>query len=444
MSESLPDRIGKYPVVRALGSGATSRVYLAEDPFTGLNVAIKVIKGELIADREMRRRIHRAYLNEAALAGKLIHPHIVAIYDAVNEPDQSYIVMEYVTGGTLERHCIFDALLPVERVVTLVFKVGLALAYAQQQGVIHCDIKPGNLLLAGDTEPKISDFGAAHNLAAEHTYLSGIGSPTYMSPEQVEDKRLNHQTDIYSLGVVLYHLLTGKRPFQGSTRESLLYQIVHLEPLPPSLHRPEIPPGLDAIVMRALAKSREERYLEWRDFARDLERLFEHLSVPDQDLSDAEKFSTLRLLPFFSGFGDVEIWETLRISHWHRMPAGTTVVREGDEDDGFFILAAGEAFVNRAGVALDTLMRGHCFGKILYFEAGNARRTTSILATTSVVLMEIKASALARASPACQVQYYQSFLRILMKRIERFEQRLVAGTSAEQDPDATVDEHCSG
>ena len=432
MSNSLPEKIGKYPVIRALGSGATSRVYLAEDPFTSLKVAVKVIKGELNADPEMRRRIHRAFLNEAALAGKLIHPHIVAIHDAVIDPDQSYIVMEYVPGGTLEQHCNFDSLLAVESVVTLVFKASLALAYAQQRGVIHCDIKPGNLLLAGDTEIKISDFGAAHYLAAEHTYLSGVGSPTYMSPEQVEDKRLNHQTDIYSLGVVLYHLLTGKRPFQGSTRESLLYQIVNLEPLPPSLHRPEISPGLDGIVLRALAKSREARYTEWREFAQELAQLFEHLRVPDQDLSDIEKFSTLRLLPFFSGFGDVEIWETLRISQWHRLPAGATVVREGDAGEGFFILAAGEVFVSRAGVVLDTLMRGHCFGKILYFEEGSTLRTTTILATTNVVLMEIKANALLRASPACQVQYYQSFLRILMKRIERFEQRLVADMSPDR------------
>ena len=244
-----------------------------------------------------------------------------------------------------------------------------------------------------------------------------------MSPEQVEDKQLKHQTDIYSLGVVMYHRVNGKRPLQGSTRDRLLYQIVNLEPLTPSLHRPEIPPGLDSIVMRALAKSREARYTEWRELAQELAQLFEHLRVPDQDLSDAEKFSTLRLLPFFSAFGDVEIWETLRISEWHRRPAGANVVREGDAGDGFFILAAGEVFVSRAGVVLDTLMRGHCFGKILYFEEGSTPRTTTILATTNVVLMEIKARALLRASPACQVQYYQSFLRILMKRIERFEQR---------------------
>ena len=428
MSDALPLMIGKYPVIHTLGTGATSDVYLAEDPFSGLRVAIKVIRFDPMADEKSRRIIQGAFLTEAALTGKLHHPHIVAIHDAVNEADQCYIVMEYVAGGTLEQHCSFDTLLPVQRVAELVFKIGLALAYAQQQGVIHCDIKPGNLLIASDTEPKISDFGTAHYAAAEHTYLSGIGSPSYMSPEQVQEKQINHQTDIYSLGVVLYKLLTGKLPFHASHRDGLLYQIINIDPLPPSMHRSGIPSELDRIVLRALAKSREERYEDWQEFTHDLVRSFEHLSLPEQDLSDAERFNALRLLPLFRDFGDIEIWETLRIGQWHRMPAGTTVVREGDSCDGFFILASGETLVSRAGNALETLMPGHCFGEILYFEGSSTIRNTTIAASTALILMEVKARALARASPACQMQFNQAFLRVLVKRIERLHGLLTAGT----------------
>lgn len=433
MDDPLPDRIGKYPVTRELGRGATSRVYLAEDPFSGQTVAIKVIRRVSAADGVLGRRIQSLFLNEAALTGKLRHPHIVEIFDAVDEADQSYLVMEYVAGGTLQQHCSFDTLLPIDRVVEIVFKAGLALAYAQQQGVIHCDVKPGNLLLSPKMELKISDFGAAHYSAAEHTYLMGIGSPAYMSPEQVEDKRLNHQTDIYSLGIVLYQLLTGKLPFYSTTRESLIYQILNIDPVPPSLHRPGLPPGLDRVVLRAIAKSREERYREWHDFARDLEQLFEHLSAPDQDPTDAERFSALRLLPFFSAFGDVEIWETLRIGRWQRLPAGTVVVQEGEASDGFFILAAGEVAVTRAGYALETLMRGACFGEILYFEEVGAPRSTTITATSAIIVLELKARALARTSAECQVQYNQSFLRILVRRIERFQKQLAASKFLKDD-----------
>ena len=419
MNEPVPAKIGKYPVIRLIGLGATSRVYLAEDRFSGKQVAIKLVQRDPAASDEVRRQIQSAFLNEAALAGKLQHPHIVEIHDAVNDGDLSYIVMEYVGGGTLERHCSFDALLPVDRVVDLAFMASLALSYAQRQGVIHCDIKPANLLLTSEAQLKISDFGAAQYADASHTYRTGVGSPLYMSPEQVADKRLNHQTDIYSLGAVMYQLLTGKPPFHGSSHESLLYQIASIDPPPPTLHRPDLPPDIERIVQRALAKGREERYAEWRDFAADLESLFEHLTLPDQDLSEAERFSVLRQLPLFQAFGDVEIWETLRIGLWHGLRAGTTVTREGETCVGFYIIAAGEVLVSRDGQALDKLGAGQFFGDVLYFEgSGNARNTT-VTAATPVVLLEIKAESLRRASAACQVQYNQALLRMLAKRLER-------------------------
>jgi serine/threonine protein kinase len=423
MSESQPEKIGKYPVLRALGAGATSRVFLAEDPFNAQQVAIKLVQRDAFAGDEVRRQVQSAFLNEAALVGKLRHPHIAAIHDAVNDGDLSYIVMEYVGGGTLERHCSVDALLPVDRVVGLVFMACLALDYAQRQGVIHCDIKPANLLLTPAGQLKISDFGAAQYTEASHTYLTGVGSPLYMSPEQVEDKRLNQQTDIYSLGVVMYQLLTGKAPFHGSSRESLMYQIVTHEPQAPTLQRPDLPSGLDRIVLRALAKSREERYAEWRDFAADLEGLFGNLNLPEQDRSEAERFSALRNLPLFQGFGDVEIWETLRIALWHNLPAEATVIREGEICGGFFVIAAGKVSVSREGQQLNTLGAGQFFGDVLYFESSYAPRSTTVTASTPVVLLEIKGESLRRASAACQVQFNQALLRMLVRRVERVPQQ---------------------
>jgi hypothetical protein len=427
MTETHPEKIGKYPVLRALGAGATSRVFLAEDPFNAQQVAIKLVQRDPAAGDDLRRQIQSAFLNEAALARKLQHPHIAAIHDAVNDGDLSYIVMEYVDGGTLERHCSFDALLPVERVVELVFMACLALDYAARQGVVHCDIKPANLLLTSAAHLKISDFGTAQYTDAAHTYLTGVGSPLYMSPEQVEDKRLNHQTDIYSLGVVMYQMLTGKAPFQSSSRESLMYQIVTQEPPAPSVHRPDLPAGIERIVQRALAKSREDRYPDGRAFAADLEGLFDKVggkvSLPDQDLSEAERFSVLRQLPLFHGFGDVEMWETLRIGLWRSLPADATVIREGEICGGFFVIAAGKVVVSRGGQQLNTLGAGQFFGDVLYFEAGAAPRSTTVTASAPVVLLEIKGESLRRASAACQVQFNQALLRLLVRRVERLPQQ---------------------
>jgi hypothetical protein len=217
----------------------------------------------------------------------------------------------------------------------------------------------------------------------------------------------------------MYQLLAGRPPFHGSSRESLLYQIVTLEPPRPTLHRPDLPPAIERIVLRALAKSREERYADWREFAADLEGLFGKLSLPDQDLSEAERFSVLRQLPLFQGFGDVEIWETLRIGLWHGLPAGATVIREGEICGGFFIIAAGKVAVSRAGQQLNTLGAGQFFGDVLYFEGSVAPRSTTVTATVPVVLLEIKGESQRRASAACQVQYNQALLRMLVRRVER-------------------------
>jgi serine/threonine protein kinase len=419
MGTAIPRSIGKYPVIRALGQGATSSVYLAYDRFRSQQVAIKVMQAGPVPGDEQRQQAQSAFLTEAALAGKLQHPHIVAIHDAVSEGEENYIVMEYADGGTLEQYCGYENLLPVERLVELMFMACLALNHAHQQGVIHRDIKPANLLLCGNGELKISDFGAAQYVAAAHTQLSGVGSPLYMSPEQIEDRRLDQQTDIYSLGAVMYQLLTGRPPFQGSSRESLLYQILNIDPPPPSLARPDLPPELDRIVMRALAKDCEQRYAAWPEFAAELENLFGNLKLPDQDLSEAERFSVLCQLPLFRDFGDVEVWEALRIGAWHRLRAGTALIHEGETFPGFFIVAAGEVVVSRDGQALDTLGEGQFFGDVLYFEDRGAPRNTTMMSASPVVLFEIRSEALRRASAACQVQFDRALLRMLVNRVER-------------------------
>jgi len=419
MDGAAPPRIGKYPVVRELGRGATSRVYLALDPFRASQVAIKVMESGVQSNPDQKLQARRAFLTEAALAGKLKHPHIAAIHDAVSEGGESYVVMEYAGGGTLEQYCRFDNLLPIKRTVEYMFMACLALEHAQQQGVIHCDIKPANLLLSEENQLKLSDFGAAQYTAAAHTILSGVGSPLYMSPEQIEDKRLSHQTDIYSLGAVMYQLLTGRPPFSASSREGLLYQILRTAPPKPSLSRQGLAPALDKVVMRMLAKAPQSRHQSWRRLAADFENLFEGLRLPDADLSEAARFSMLRQLPLFRSFGEVEIWETLRIGAWQQVTKGTTFIREGESFPGFFIVVAGEVAVTREGQALETLGAGQFFGDVLYFDAPGATRGTTMTSSSPVIVLEIRADALRRATTACQVQFNRALLRMLVNRLER-------------------------
>jgi serine/threonine protein kinase len=425
MSDDLPSKIGKYPVTREVGRGATSRVFLGRDPFADRDVAIKLVSEAPGVDTDLRRRFRKVFLNEASLVGKLIHPHIMAIYDADVTEKYSYIVMEYVDGLTLEHYCEVATLLPIERVVEIAFKCSLALEFAHRQGVIHRDIKPANILIGtqgGDI--KISDFGVALHAGGEHTHLQGVGSPAYMSPEQVQDKELSHQTDIYSLGVVMYQLLTGKLPFVAVNKASLLYQIINIEPLPPSTHRTDIPPQLDNVVMRALAKDPRNRHLSWTDFSRDLTQTYRHLELPADSISDTEKFNAIKALPFFRSFRDVEIWETVRIASFRRIQQDKTVIKEGDVGESFYVIVSGEAKVTKSGNALNTLDAGNCFGEILYFEESRARRVITISSITPMTLIEIKATALQKASDACQKQFNQAFLRILIDRLTWANSRL--------------------
>jgi eukaryotic-like serine/threonine-protein kinase len=426
MRTDFPKKIGKYPVLRELGRGATSSVYLATDPFGNREVAIKLFARQDSADPRMVRRFRNMYLNEATLVGKLSHPYIATIFDAVDDDEASYIVMEYVPSGTLEYYTSVARLLPEEQVVEVVFKCAQALWFAQQRGLIHRDIKPANILGTVDAGFKVSDFGSALSMTADQTQISGIGSPAYMSPEQMRDEPLTHQTDIYSLGVVLFQLLTGKLPFTGSSHASLVYQILNLDVPLPSTVRPGLAPALDDIVQRAMAKDRTRRYSSWQEFADDLSRVIGSLAMPQSDLNDAAKFALLRSLSFFHEFEEVETWEALRVTRWQRVAPSTVMIREGEQGDSFFILAEGEVRVSRGSTTLNILKPGDCFGEMLYFSAPVARRTTSITAIAPSLAIEIKAAALNAASDALQVRVNRAFMRILLDRLTIANARLAA------------------
>jgi serine/threonine protein kinase len=426
VNSRLPDNLGKYPVQREIGSGATSRVYLARDPFDDRDVAIKVFQFDENADPQHQRMMFKSFVAEASLAGKLNHPHIVHIFDAVASPEHSYVVMEYVPGTTLEAHSDVSTLLPLNKVVEIIFKSIRALEYAHRHGVIHRDIKPGNILLSETGETKVSDFGASFQQRAtqETTQISGVGSPAYMSPEQIRMEALTQQTDIYSLGVTMYRLLTGRLPFRASTQAGLSYAILNTEPKRPISLRPELPPLLDAIVMKAMSRDPAERYQSWLEFGKDLSQAFASLRLVGESVSDSERFNKLRGFPFFEDFDDVALWELVRIGAWKTIPAGTTLIREGDTGDDFYFLADGEVGVSLAGKAIASVQPGGCFGEILYFSDRIHLRTTTITARTDITAIEIKAEAIRSSTDACQAAFNKACMRVLIERLVHSNQRL--------------------
>jgi serine/threonine protein kinase len=422
---ALEGYIGKYPVLREIGHGATSRVYLARDPFANRDVAIKVFLFDKKADEQEERMVHKAFVAEASLAGKLNHPHIVEIFDAVVEPNRSYLVMEYVPGTTLDAHVEPATLLPMTKVVEIIFKCVRALEYACRHGIIHRDIKPGNLLLSENGETKLGDFGASfQQKMMDTTQIDAVGSPAYMSPEQIRMEPLTHQTDIYSLGVTMYRLLTGRLPFTASTQAGLTYAILNTEPQRPAKLRPDLPGLLDAVVMKAMEKDTKARYASWLDFGKDLSQAFAAVRTTAATVSDSEKFNKLRESTFFEDFNDVALWEMVRIGTWKTVSPGTTVIREGDTDDALYFLVEGEVDVTLVGKLLATVKAGRCFGEMPYFMQRGQRRSTTITARREITVLEIKAEAMRAASDACQSAFTKACMRVLIERLMHSNERL--------------------
>ena len=422
---------GKYEIFRQLGEGATASVFLCFDPFTEREVAVKRVFPEILKDNKRGKQFRHLLMNEASLAGKLIHPHIVQIFDAVIGEDESYIVMEYVPGGTLEPYCSPESLLPLERVVEIIFKCTHALEYANRLGITHRDIKPANILLAQtpgptgypDGEIKISDFGACIQTSGEQTQtqVSGVGSPAFMSPQQLREEVLNHQTDIYSLGVVMFQLLTGRLPFQASSNYGMIYQICNIDPPLPSAFRSDLPPALDAIVRRAMQKELEDRYMTWQEFAHDLAQAFRNqgLMARQQEVPDSEKFETLRSMHFFDEFSDVEIWEIVRFARWELAVAGTRLMRDGDPGDYLLFLIEGTVQISKEDRPLGQLGAGEVIGEIAVIDRRHPRRVADVVALSDTRFVVINGQSLRQASDACRMHFYQGFLLVLSARLSR-------------------------
>lgn len=270
--------LGRYEIVAEVGRGAMGSVYKARDPKIDRFVAIKTVllhQSVIHEQQEFRRR----FFIEAQAAGRLLHPGIVAVFDVGEEPETSdpYIVMEYIEGQTLREVLATNGKkLPVNEALRITQQLAEALDYAHAQGVVHRDIKPANILITKEGQAKISDFGIAQ-LDLTHMTLPGrvLGTPAYMSPEQLEGEQVDGRSDLFSLGAILYTALTGYRPFQGNSATTVCFKVANREPLQATSLAPELPHELDALIGRALAKNPAERYQSGREFAEDLRKLRE-------------------------------------------------------------------------------------------------------------------------------------------------------------------------
>ena len=265
-------KAGRYEILGELGRGAMGVVYRATDPVIGRTVAVKTIRLSEEGTGLSRPELLSRFQTEARAAGLLTHPNIVVVYDAGEENGIYYITMELIEGKSLQALLDSGHSFPVPRVLRIMEQTCSALQFAHDRSIIHRDIKPANLMLTADDTVKVTDFGTAKILqfgtVQQTTHV--MGTPSYMSPEQVKGRPVDGRSDIFSLGVLLYEILTGEKPFPGQSITTVIYKIVNEEPIPPRTLNPSIHQGLSDIVMRALAKEPEVRYQSCRELLEDL------------------------------------------------------------------------------------------------------------------------------------------------------------------------------
>jgi len=402
----------KYKIVRLLGSGATSNVYLGVVQATLKLVAIKKIRPECTMGVQ-----HKMFEIEASLCGKLQHPNIVALIEAnSSDADNSYIVMEYVEGKSLESYSTPDNLLPVETVLHIVRQAAEALNYAFQKGVIHRDVKPANIIMTEDGQIKLTDFGCALLFDSEMTQIAGAGSLSYMSPEQISGIAINHQSDIYSLGSVLYRLLTGHNTFKAADNYSAIHQITNHPHIPIESRRVGLPKELCRIVDRSLQKNIIDRYQDWKEFLSDLYAA----SGIAGDVDPAEEQTRFELMShcnFFKDFLTVEIWEVLHASQWRTFAHNEQLIKDGEHGFSFFILLKGSVVVTKKQRMLNIIQAGDCVGENACLYNGNPIRGATATAQGDVIALEISKERLEGFSKDICIRMDRAFLRSLHEKL---------------------------
>ena len=432
----MAERIGKYEIVRTLGKGATAVVYLAHDPEFGRDVALKLIRFD-DDSAAMSRRLRKLFQTEQAIARRLDHPNIVKVFDAVIESDRAYLVMEYVDGSALDQYCAINHLLPMHRVIGIIFKCCLALDHAYRQGVVHRDIKPANILIDAQDNPKITDFGLALNLhkdkTRDSTFVMGVGSPAYMSPEQIKNYPLNQKTDLYSLGVLLFQLLTGRLPFRANNQGALVYKIVNADTPSVCALNPNLPAGLDPIIKKALEKDLYSRYRNGAEFAKDLSSVRYQMLEDDGTEQDTVHFERLRQCEFFTRFDDIELWEVLRVSVWREVAAKVALIREGEQNRFFGVVLDGFVEVSIDGRSICRLGAGEVVGEMACMHPSDTTRHASVVTLEPTLFLEINSAALDLSSDELRERFNTALLGVVLGRLRAANQVLAKlGQSAVQ------------
>lgn len=418
----IPDSIGKYRLLEPLGKGTCGVVYKGFDPSLGRHVAVKISpNAEREAGGGKKSKFpasHRAFLTEAAAAGRLRHPNIITLFDAGMEGDLNYLVMEYIPGATLKQYGKGQRLLPPRQVLRIMLDCLKALEYSHRNGVVHRDIKPSNIMLSEeDGHPKLLDFGIAVSIRRIRSSNDrpSLGTPNYMSPEQIRGKPLGPESDLYSLATVMFEMLSGERLFRANKVKALFKAVLHEEAPRLDERCPNLPSELADVLARALAKRPEERFGSATEFSTALTQVLEVMDPVVDKSVQKPTVSELKELPFFCELSEFDIAELLKSATYKDCAYGDVMVREGELAKALYLVVDGAFCVTHNDQFVETISAGECFGEAWF--AHSERAKTSVKALTQGRVFEIDRHFFDAISPRTQVQYYKAFSSMLANRL---------------------------
>ncbi len=414
-SENLNKAFGRYKIISKAGKGGMAVVYKAFDPVLGRTVALKVDKNKFDAKLITDQNSLSGYLKEARVAAQFIHPNIAITYDAGFANNRFFIALEFIDGAGLQIHSKQDKRLPVIKILEIIYNICHALDYIHQKGYVHLDIKPSNIMMTSEGEVKLMDFGIAHVLSENRDKVSETsnkikGTIFYMSPEQASgSNKIDARSDIYSLGVVMYELLTAKRPFTGDNYYQIIYQIVNKKPESISKYVSDISPEIEKIVQKAMSKDPGKRFKSSKLFADALHGVIKGSDSTVLNKLDKKKLSLLKQINFFTHFQDSDFSELIKISSWKHYEQSAWIIDEKISSiSNIYIVIIGKVLVF-LGEDIKILKQGDFFGdtSILY----DIKSRIKIMADMDCILMIINANLLNKAPDSLQVKFLREFYK---------------------------------
>lgn len=438
----MTDKIGRYEILEELGKGSMGVVYRGRDTIIDRVVAVKTIKMAGGGLSPQSADAIKLFYQEARIAGKLHHPNIATIFDVGEDRGIHYLVFEYVRGVTIKSLIAQKKHMPLNDKLSLVVLIARALHFAHQRGVIHRDIKPANIMVLQDMQVKILDFGIAAISSSDELLFhahSGVimGTPSYMSPEQIEGLAVDRQSDIYSLGALAYEFVSGTKPFISSSLDTLRTMVLADNPIAPHLLATEVNEHLSKVILKALEKDRKRRYQSANDFADAIEIYLNATEIQHtKEISPSLSYDKQQLIhalktkyTFFADFTDEELHKVFSISAKKMYRAGDVIFRENTIGDKLYVIITGKVRITKkmAGkeeeMPLSMLKQGDCFGEMAILD--NSPRYATATAEADCILIAINEAVLRNSEPGICLKLYKNVGSVLSEKLKKSDATII-------------------